>query len=699
MAVLESIRSRIGILVSIVIGISLLAFILTDFLGQGKSIFASRESEIAQIGGKSISYKDFESRVKYMTDVFKFQTQQQNPSEKDVQKINEQTWNQLVDETIMDDEYNDLDLQITSKELLDIMAAPHPLIRYLFTNPETKIFDKAAFYSFGKSINTEKDPGKKAYWLFVENQIRREQYQAKFSSLIKNGINFTSKQAAAMVKDNSKKVNFNFVSVKLNTVSDSMISVKESDLEQFYKKHSYEFEQKEASRIIEYISYNILPSSLDFQQAKKWIDEKKSEFEVSTEIKQFVSLNSDTSFIDKYLKESELSDTLKRYLFSAKIGASYGPYFENSAYKIARVADIKNLPDSIRVSDILVRPKANTEDAVKQAESLADSLKNLLKKGSKFSTLAKMYSDDKTSSIKGGDLGWIKPDSLGKIFNDCFFGKKGDVSIIKGANGTFIVTEIADKGKEVKKLQIGILVRNVEPSSTTIQNIYQTASQFLGNYNTGDKFDLGLKKQGMNPVNITLNTEMKLVPGLENSRELIRWAFSSEVNSLTDIKQYGNKFVIAHLIQIKEKGILPLSQVRDQVIVSVKKQKKVKYILDKVKKEATGINNIEELAGKLKSNVNSANDITFNSYIVPEAGYEPALVAAAVTYSPNKLSEPIEGNNAVYVINVTSVGESDQTNLQMIKSRLNSIYESKANYAFPILMKLADIKDKRIKFL
>ena len=153
---------------------------------------------------------------------------------------------------------------------------------------------------------------------------------------------------------------------------------------------------------------------------KKWIDEKKSEFEASTEIKQFVSLNSDTSFIDKYLKESELSDTLKRYLFSAKIGASYGPYFENSAYKIARVADIKNLPDSIRVSDILVRPKANTEDAVKQAESLADSLKNLLKKGSKFSTLAKMYSDDKTSSIKGGDLGWIKPDSLGKIFNDCF---------------------------------------------------------------------------------------------------------------------------------------------------------------------------------------------------------------------------------------------------------------------------------------
>ncbi len=698
MAVLESIRSRIGILVSIIIGISLLAFILTDFLSQGKSIFASRETEIAQIAGKSINYKDFEARSKYLTDVYKFQSQRPNTDEKETEKINEQAWQQLVDETVMGEEYNKLDITVTDKELREVMAAPHPIIRNFFLNPETKMFDRNAFYNFGRSLNTEKDPGKKAFWLYIENLIRREQLMNKFNSLVRNGFNVTTKQTTSIIKDNTKKVNFNYISVNLNSISDSMVIIKESDLENYYKKHVYEFDQQEATRNIEYITYNILPSALDFQQAKKWIDDRKSEFEASTEIKQYVSLNSDSTFNDKYFKESELSDTLRKFLFSAKIGTSHGPYFENNTYKIARLADIKNLSDSVKVRIILIRPKANTEDAVKSAAFIADSLKNALKKkGSNFASVALKYSEDNATSAKGGEMGWVKEDSLGGIFNECFFGKKGDISVVKGSNG-FLVTEISDIGKEVKKVQIGILARKVEPSSNTIQGIYQTASAFLGTYNTGEKFTLGLKKLGISPKMVTINSEMKIVPGLTGSRDIIRWAFSSELDELSDIKTYPDKFVIAHLTQIRDKGNLPLKQVRDQIIIAVKREKKLDLIMEKVKKDMTGTNLLEELANKLHSSVKSANDVTFGSYSIPEVGYEPALIATAVSISPNKISEPIKGKNAVYVINVTNVSDREPSDLQMVKMRLNSIYAAKVNGVTSILMKLAKINDNRIKF-
>jgi peptidyl-prolyl cis-trans isomerase D len=320
-----------------------------------------------------------------------------------------------------------------------------------------------------------------------------------------------------------------------------------------------------------------------------------------------------------------------------------------------------------------------------------------LQKGSNFAKLALQFSDDKTTAAKGGDMGWIKSDSLGGIFNELFFGKKGEVTIIKNAYG-FFVAELSDRGKETKKVQVGVLIRNVEPSSITIQSIYQTASQFLGNYNTGDRFDFGVKKQNFKPVMATLTTSMKTIQGLDNSRDLIQWAFNAELNSLSDIKQYGNKFVIAHLIGIREKGILPLKVVREQVVYSVKKEKKLEQLVENVKKEMVGVRQLEDLANKLQTKVGSAKDISFSSYIIPESGFEPEVIATAVSLLPNKLSAPIPGKNGVYVISVTSIGEKDQNELEAYKIRYPSMYAGKVNGASQVLLKLADIKDRRIKF-
>lgn len=700
MAVLENIRSKLGILVSIIIGIALLAFILTDFIGRGRSsFFGDKETEIAKIAGKSISYKEFLTISKTLTEIIKFQTRRSNLDEKEAQKVNEQAWQQLVDETVLDDELNGIGLEVSRKELLDIMQGtnPHPLVRYLFTNPETQQFDRSAFTNFARSLNNEKDPGRKAYWLFIENQIKRERLMMKFNNIIKNGLYVTSEQTKQLAKDNNKKVSFNFIVENLNSISDSLIHIKESDLENYYKKHLMEFEQQQPSRNIEYITYDIVPSQDDFEQAQKWIDNIKNDFMAATDIKSFVNLNSDTSFVDKYLKESELPDTIRKFMFSEKIGAIFGPYFTNNSFNLARLADIKNLPDSIRIRQIVVKPDAQTEEAVKRAEFVADSLKNVLKKGGNFAVLVQKFSQD-ASADKGGDIGWVKEDSLGKLYNECFFSKKGEILFLRGQTG-FHVVEVREKGKEVKKVQVGILVRRIEPSDKTIQTIYQKASVFVGNYNTGERFDYGLKKQGIEPVRVSLNTEMKTVPGLDNSRELIRWTFDAELNAISDIKQYGNKFVISHLTQVREKGTLPFDQVRDQIILSVKKEKKLELLTEKIKKGLAGVNSIENLSSQLQLPLRSATDIGFNSYVIPNVGYEPSIVATAVSIAPNKLSSAIQGNDGVFVLFVTSVNEQEQIDPQMFKMRVSGMYSNRINYSLPILIKLANITDNRIKFL
>ena len=703
MAVLETIRSRMGILVSIIIGVSLLAFILTDFLSSGKSIFRNNDMEIAKISGKSINIKDFEEKVNQLSDVYKFNSGQSSLKDEMVQEIREKTWQTVVQDNVIGDECNELGLQVTTKELMDMVqgANPHQIIRQLFTNPETKTFNRKDVLNFIKSLETpSKDgAGRKNFWLYLENQITSERLQTKYYNLIKKGLYITKAQQEAELKDNSKKVNISFIAEPLSSISDSSIQVKKSELEDYLKKHSIEFQQ-EKSRDIEYITYDIVPSTEDFQNATKWINDIKPEFESATEIKQFINLNSDIQFVDKYLKQTELPDTLKTYMFAAKVGASYGPYFENNTYKIARLVEIKNLPDSMKASHILIRPAAQTKEAMDAAKAQADSLKMVIKKGGKFEELALKYSTD-GSAKKGGDLGWFKEGSMIKPFNDaCINGKKGDLVVVESQYGVHLI-EITDKGKEVKKVLVGILEKKVDPSNTTIQAIFQKASAFAGNNNTGDKFVASLKKQNTTPKTATYLTEqMKTVPGIENSRELIRWVFKADQNSISGVMELGNVFVIARLSQVREKGTAPLEQVQDQITVAVKREKKVDQLVEKLKKEMNGIASIDALATKLGKTTMTANDLSFSSYIVPNVGFEPSLIATAVTIAPNKISEPVKGENEVFVLNVSSTNQTvDRIEEAVVKMRMTSMYDNRvANEAYKILMKIADIKDERTKF-
>ncbi len=702
MAVLEKIRTKMGILISIVIGLSLLAFILTDFLTGGKSVFNGNQYELAKIAGKSVDYKEYEAKIQKLVDVYKANSGNNNISDEALQDIREKVWQQVVEENVMEDEYSDLGIEVSPREVLDMVEGPnpHPYVRQLFTNPETQQYNRAYAIQFIKSLDQDKDGKRKLFWLYVEGQIIRERLMTKYNNLLKNGLYVTSVQLRADEKINSKKVNFNFVSEKLNTVSDSAVTVSESDLESYLKNHKNEFQQ-ESSRDIEYITYNVKPSQDDVQKAEKWIQDIEPEYKSTNDVKQFINLNSDIPFNEKYLKESELNDTLKP-LFKEKVGYTFGPYFNNNTYEIARVVDFKELPDSVRASHILIRPADKTQEALAKAKATADSIFKLAtKKGADFAALASANSAD-GSAKKGGDLGWFKEGAMVKEFSDaCFNGKKGDIVEVTSQFGIHII-KITDKGKEQKKVQIGILARKLEPSNTTIQDVYQQASAFAGNNNTGDRFVAAVKKLGITPKSASyLNENMKGIPSIPNSREIIRWAFKANENDISGVLEFGNTFVIARLSSVREKGTAKLKQVLPQVEVAVKREKKEDMIADKISKQIAGLTSIDAIATKLGTTVESATDLTFNSYSIPGVGYEPKLIGTVTAIAPNKTTDPIKGIAGVYVAVVTNVSEQQpqSDDIQMMKMRAMGMYNNRVGYeAFGVLKKMADIQDERTKF-
>ncbi len=701
MATLQTLRDKAGVLVAVVIGLALLFFVLSDFIGKGTGRKSKKYYEIAEIGGKSILYQDFEKKIEKLTDIYKL-TASGTIDESASESIREQSWQQLIRENVLEDEYKKLGIGVSNEELFDMVQGnnPHPFVRQMFTDPQTGRMNKLALISFLK--NMDNDPTRKAYWLFMEEEIVNDRLFAKYNNLIRKGLYPTNNQAEFELIAANKKVDFNYLVKRFNTISDTVVTVSSKDLEKYYKAHKDEYKQS-ASRTIEYVIFIVEPSETDITESEKWINDIKSEFEEAEDVREFVNLTADTRFDNANHTPDEFPEIIRGFVDTAELGEVYGPYFENETFKLAKIAEINYLPDSVHARHILIAGQTRNFSV---AKSTADSLKALIENGANFNSIAITFSDDQGSAQLGGDLGWFREGQMVMPFNDaCFQGKTGDLTIVETQFG-FHIIEILDQGSPVKKIKVGIVDRKLEPSSTTYQNTYAEASRFAGMNNTYEKFNQTIADKSYDKRTASdLKPTDKEIPGLESPRNLIRSVFEGEENDIVldfneqAVFELGDQFVIVYLTGVKKEGFSPLEDVESDIRLNVMKEKKAGKIIENIKARMADTETIEDLAGILGVNTESATGISFNSFSVPGAGIEPQLIATAVNCEQDKLTGPVKGNNGVYVIYVTNITNSEETDLAAILNRLKSTYNVRVGYeAYEALKENAGIVDSRSKF-
>jgi peptidyl-prolyl cis-trans isomerase D len=704
MATLEKIRNRAGVLVAVVIGMALLAFILGDFLNSGGALFSNSQFEIAEISGKSIPYQKYQKELNDIIEINKFSSGQTALDEATTQRIQAQTWNQLVRKYVLVDEYDEVGLDVSSQELWDMVQGEniHPIIQNLFTNPETGELNTMAVIRFLKTYDQDPTGQQKAYWLFVEDQMIQDRLFTKYSNLISKGLYSTKLEAQNELENTSKKVNFDFVIQNINTVPDSLIAVKNGDLKEYYDVHHNEYKQ-EASRNIEYITFDVVPSEEDKAATESWVKDIQQDFASTENDKEFVNLNGDFPFNNLYLKKDELPEGLNDIMFDAKEGFMYGPYFENDAYFLAKLSEIKLVPDSVKARHILIQPTQSQSST--QIFAMADSIKNLLENGANFASLSNEFSTDKAANEKGGDLGWFRANQMVSPFSDtCFAANVGEYKLVATQYGLHIV-QVTKKARNEKKVKLAILGRKLEASSETYQKTYAQASKFAGNNHSYEEFLKAIEEEGFTKKIATNVKEAdQQLAGLESPRELIRSVYTTEKFDLiksqnNPIFELGDRFVIGFVNDIKEEGIAPLEQVSSQITVQVKKQKKSEYLAAKFNEAMQTNNDLESLANNFNTEVYEATDISFRSYSVPNAGIEPKLVATATSMNQDQVSAPIKGENNVFVLKVTAVTAEENANAELQQMQTMTQYQNRANYeAFEALKETANIVDKRSKF-
>lgn len=700
MAIIQKIRTRAGLLLAIVIGMALFAFILGDFITSGGFIVQKSRMNVAEINGTKISYPDYQKLQAYNEEVVKIQAQTTQMSEEMVDYVREQSWQNLIQKYLLEKEYEKLGLVVSDPEFSEMINGPnpHPRVVRMFPNAETGTLNRLQLSEFLSRIDEITGPFK-TIWVQNEQMINVERLYIKYNTLIRKGLYVNKLEAQQREKAMATSVDFSFIQQNYSAISDSSIVVSEAEMKKYYKENIEKFKQEE-TRDLKYVAFNIEPSKADFKEANTWINEAKSEFEEVEDVAQYINFNSPPYDPTNY-KEDELPDSIGEFMFNAELGDVYGPYFENNTFKLAKLAKINYMSDSVKASHILLPADQSN---VEQMRSLADSLMTLANDGYDFSKLVRENSRDYNTVITGGDLGWFHEGMKGPYFSDsCFYSNIGEVKMTYSEEG-FHVVKVTAKARPVKKIQVGVLTREVTPGTETDQKYYKEAVEFASSNTTIEAFEKATANMfpAAYPVQ-DLKPLDKEIPGIEKSRTIVHWAFQSTKpgEMIKDIDDYSGKYIVAIITGVHEKGYAPFEDVSDQIKSNLIKEKKAALLSEEMEQKLANAQNIDELATELELPVKSANGIRFTSSYVSNVGAEPKLVGTALNAPEQKIVGPIAGENGVFFIYIDNkvVAENQGVNIDQTKSYIQNNYAARANReSFEIIKELGKIKDYRHNF-
>lgn len=686
MVTLNTLRNKGGVLLAIVIGVALLAFVLGDMLTSGSTLMNSSKMNVGVVGGEKISTQEYAQAIDELTEVQRITTGREGSTEEENEMIRVQAWDLMIRQKALKPALKDLGLTVSDDEMVGLLsgANPSPIIAQMFANPQTGMFEPALLRQFVARVGQDQTGRMQMFWNYLQGEVGDQSLLFKFKNLIDKAAYVTGLEAGQLASLESKTYSVNYLVSRYESIADSTVQVSDAELRKYYDSHKGMFRQEDL-RDIEYVTFEALPSPEDYAAAEKTVRELAKELAGAKNVQQFVAMNSHNSSDTRYYKAGEITGELGTFAFSASADQVYGPVLNGDQWTMARIADVQTMPDSIRVSSIVISA---------DQKALADSLSAALQKGGDFAAAAREFSADQQSSAEGGDLGMMDPQTLTPQFAEALKGAAaGTVKTVTTPDAVFILKVTGTKG-ESQKVQLGVINYNVEASEQTRNEVYGKANKFATAAAAGG-FEKAVGDGALAKRVATVGPNDRTVGGMQQSRELARWAFNGKPGEISDVKEFGNNFVIAAITAVREKGTAPFDQVRENVKTLVVREKKGEMLAQKM----AGATSVAALATTLGVDTLSNNDINFQGFMAPEVGFDPAFTGGVSGIAKTGVvSKPIVGRIGVYAAEITAE-RSTPVDAAVEKARLSAEAQQSAFMAaYEAFLNLSDIQDTRYRF-
>ena len=690
MATLGKIRNH-GVLLLIFIGAALLIFIVTDFINNGQAFFNDQKANVGKINGEKIKYQDFYTSIAEYTDFYKIEMNNESMDDEMTEQIRQETWNQVVMRKLVEEDASRIGMTVPLSELKELTIGdnPSPIIsgRKIFRD-ENGVFNPTNVASLisklddaevVRQVQSEDLLKMRHYWSFLEQTVKNSCLSEKYNVLMSKALVINSLEAKYAYEDSKTSVDLVYAMKPYFVVPDSTVSVSMSAVNELYNKRKEQFKQ-EATCDISYVVFDIKPSAEDFQAVEENINEAKAEFISTEDIVATTNDLSDVPYQDIFLAKEDVANDLQEFAFSGEKNVVFGPFLsENNIYKMAKIVEKTHAPDSVKLSSFPINNAQSLEDLKHKTDSMMKILT-----GANFEELG------------GKEIGWLRETYVHfpKEVRDAAFKASVNVPFTVEMNGYQQILCVTEKTSPVAKVKLAVIQREVAPSKQTQAKILQDATQFGAELTGADKMAEKAQEKGyfLIPAN-NLTRNAQNLGNVKHSREIIRWAFESNVNSITDVKECGTQLVVAGVTRKNKEGYRAVEDVKPMLETELRRDKK----FDILKKEFEG-KSIEQLKSE-NYTTDTVRNLAFGSTSAGSLGNDAAIFALAPIAEVNKISAPVKGNSGTYVFTVLQKNENPMSfDAKNMITMMNMKNQNMFYYVIEALKKTGDVKDERYKF-
>lgn len=559
-------------------------------------------------------------------------------------QIEDQVFDGLVDNALIEREMDRLGIEVSDDEVFQLITGPNPdpLVAQIFPDGRGGV-DRAALQQ------VVEDPQYATELQAIEEQVRRNRRQAKLAALIGASARVSEAEVTAEFVRQNRRASAQLVALRYADVPDSEVEVTDAELRAYYDENRETFERP-ARYTVEYVAFDKSPTAEDSARAVTELRGLVGGLRQAQDPVAYARRNSFGSAVDpQFFGAGDLPTALAEAVFSAPTqGRVVGPVVAGDQAVVARITEVREAAGpALRARHILL-PKGQ--------EARARQLAARIRSGEvSFEQAARQFSVDESNKTRGGDLGWFNRGRFAAAFDEAVFGAaQGDV--VGPVETEFGVHLLRVDDRADREVELVLVTRPVEGNYNRVLEAAEDFQAFLDL--EGQDFAAAAEERGLT-VSRTQVQENGGIPGLDLGRELDRFLRRADAGAVSDPFDAGSSFVVARLVESSEAGVAPLDEVRDQVETAVLLEKKEAVQVERLR-QAAARGALPAIASAAGTQVRTVSGLSLADPAVEGFGTEPRAVGAAFGLRPGQQSGVIPGDQAAFVVRTTSlVGGAD----------------------------------------
>ncbi len=642
MSLIEKIRNRQGLLM-VMIGIGMLGF-LVPYDAVMAMFGGGANPEVGEVGGTTITAMEYQSEVQNRRRLgFSGET------------LADEVWKDLTEGAVLSDGIAALGLTVTDDEYQELLfgtGSSDYLSRAFFSNAQNKQYWQQ---NFSAMLST---PEGRASFMEYKNLISDKRIREKYDALLTAGVYTNTLEGKYDHMAANKKVEFDYVLVTYASIPDSTVDLSDRQVRSYYNAHKSDAEYRQkAGRDVTFARIKVQATAEDAAAINTALTTTKNAWATAANDTAFFA-EQGMNYAERSLRRSETeTNATEAGFFDAEVGTVVGPYRMGNMYRIAKVQGFTQSPDSASCRHILLMPKNQGDEAeMAELKDRADSLLRVIRRGGNFEALAAEYSDDPGSKDKGGFYDFFPRGRMVAPFeNFCFDNAPGSAGVVETQYGYHVI-RVEEHTAPVERVSVAIIEQAVEPSSETVRNAYQSASEFAIGVTDREAF---MAKAGEAGFATNMATDVarnaKSIAGLRSATELVSWAWNAAEGDVSNPILADNAYVVAFLDRVKEEGEPRFEHVESEMRAGAIEEAKAEMLVEKM--QGSDLASIAEQNGAQARN---SGKIALKFPTVRGAGAksEPVVVGTAAGAEIGSVQGPIVGENGVWVISTKAVSEA-----------------------------------------